>query len=1327
MTLRLGRTGGHPACAFLLLLAVACLGAAGCGSGDDNVGPAIGGDAGDARAGDASVGDALAGDASGRDASVGDASAADARGIDADAAMDAKDANDATVVDATLASPEAGVAIAKPSLSAIDFGGVDCGGQATKTLTIDNPGTAQLAVTASVTGAGFAIAPNTPTSLEVAPGASGTLTLAASVLQTATAGSPGVGSLNLFTSDPNNVKVSIRLLATARGATLGLQQAGMGLNDPIIFPTTKVFTSTSTDFTLVNYGNAPTTVQVGAPTDSEFSLTPATPDGGVMLDGVLDPTTGKQTAWTTTVRFAPMSTGTKVPTATITTGGTTCGTSLPSISFEGEGTTGALTGSLSKLTFLANCGLTAPAPTGFTLKNTSPVDVNVTSATIAPPFTVNLLTALPLPISIPANGGMLPVVVTAPAFAPGTTAGVMPPALKGQGVQLIVHTDSTSTPTITVDLDEEPQGASLNFDTTSPGCATPNTTFSDFGKVVLLQASQPHEFCITNAGTLPASVNLFAAATGNADGGPPPFRINLANPITVPAGIGPSGGVVTPGSVQDSVTFAPVVANGSSASLSMTVDPATTVLCSPLPGQPAGQLTMLRGVGSGGGPVIAPTSLTFNAPCDGTTMPAAQAFTVQNAGNQDMNWWLSNVAGPGAARYTVTAVTSPSGTVSAQPGLLHLLHPGESSTVHVGVNGAIASGAQTAAPPPAMLAAQITVATDVQTDSPHVVSLSEIPVGDQLSVLVGSLAFGPFTVGSTTLPQTFLIRNDANPRSPVANVSLGLQGAGASAYSVTPPTASNLAPGGGMSTASVTFAPASAGSHPATLSFTTSDLVCAPLPAPIQLAGTGTQGLPVVSTNQLDFGLVHCGATGSSKTFTVSNQGTQLFNVTSMAFGPMAPGKTTSPFKTPVPAATTASPIPVGIGSTVTITVSPNAIPGLPAVVDPNDPSVYSDTLTLKTDAVGDTAHTINLLMQPQGAVITETQLATPWNFGTVGFGSIGTITSTIRNTGNATASVTLAEVAQSTIFALANSPTTVAAKDVTSIVGQFAPDAPNRTWNDQGRLVLTAPVLCAPPPAIWQPASMPGQWQTAPIPLLGASNSDSPVTFSGDLAFPATECGSGPPGAQHIVLTNTTSQTYEVTANLTLGRHYAVTISGTGDAGTEIQGLGGSATISVAPQTVQPGQGVVPGSAAYSDNLLVTIGNPSSAPVATFNFPVSWSLSGAVLSLPFGVGNHNAAGTAPFYLADSTLGGVLLISNSGNEAATVTFSPPSSLTVSPNPVSAQASSGAQPRLFSTSSAPPCPSQVGPNTTLTLNLSGPVCQPLQTPTVNVLSCTGTTP
>ena len=175
---------------------VCALGVAGCGSGDDST---VAG----ARA--ATRGGAVV-DAAANDDDVVDAGT-DAGGPDEDVV-----GSDATV-------EAGGVPVATFARSRSTSGTWRAARSGTQGFSVTNGGTGMLAVTATTTGSAFSVSsPN----LSLAPGAMGALTLTAAVPGSSSAGTPLTGSLDLFTNDPTQPKVSIPLSATPMGASVQL-------------------------------------------------------------------------------------------------------------------------------------------------------------------------------------------------------------------------------------------------------------------------------------------------------------------------------------------------------------------------------------------------------------------------------------------------------------------------------------------------------------------------------------------------------------------------------------------------------------------------------------------------------------------------------------------------------------------------------------------------------------------------------------------------------------------------------------------------------------------------------------------------------------------------------------------------------------------------------------------------------------------------------------------------------------------------------------------------------------------------------------------------
>jgi hypothetical protein len=1036
-----------------VLVAAAAAGALGaCGSGDDSTVAIPVVDGGGTSASDAKT-----------DQSAGDAHAG---------------AADATINDSGDGAPGK-AAHASFAAGPINLGPIGCGGApATENLGISNTGGSPLTVSASEVGAAFSVS---PAALTIAPAASGTLAITATAPASAVAGTPLTGSLSMFTNDPTSTTVSLLLSAMPTGATLS------GATEYSFASTEVGVAAPPVALELKNVGNAAATFTIGLPSDPSIAIAGIDGTTGVLL--------GPGDTWSANATFTPTAASSASginATSTIAAEGTICGSSVSSLGFIGHTAAGTLIGWPSNDTIdfgPARCGGAAPAAQTMTLTNTGTTGARVSGVDTSGigGFSTDAATGA----LIAPNGGMLTITVRAPSVPPPSAAT---PSLSLSPVtgDLVIHTDADATPQGTsIHLMEEPQGAILAFgSSTTPSCTTAEN-FGDFTTpLLLLQTAPPQSFCVVNSGNLPANVALSATenptagavGAGNAgvsgndaddadataeataeSGAPPAFSL-LVPAFTLP----PPASSTIPSVEEDSLTFQPAHANATVGSLTMMVD-STTALCQLLP-----SALPLSGNAIGGGPVVTPTALTFAPTCHAAA-PDPQTFVVSNSGTVDLTWTMTGVTGPGAGDYKIAA--------NPPPGVLI---PGASSTITV-----TASQFPFLAPDPD---AALTVDTDVPGDPAHVVTLNEVPLGDAISVSVDALRFGQVPL-ATSIGQSFTLTNSANAGSPDAKIALGLVAAdgGVPPYTLSPQATTASLPAGGSVSETVTFDPSSQGSQPATLTFATTDPLCSPLPAPLALSGTGTSGSVSLSAASLTFGqqeppdpegLVNCGATGVTQTLTIANVGNQAFNVTSVTLGKGS----ISPFA--LSGSATATPA-VAIGGTTSLSITPAPIP---QVADPTDTSAFTDTLTIATDAAGDTPHTVALIMQARGAVIADTPFPTTWTFGTIGAGSIGTFTTSIRNMGNADAIVSLDGLLQPDVFGLRNNPTTVPGQSATELVGEFTPPSASGTWTDQAQLLVTAPDgFCAP---------LPTQWTGPTVDLSGSSNANPIVTDSGSLVL---------------------------------------------------------------------------------------------------------------------------------------------------------------------------------------------------------------------------------
>jgi hypothetical protein len=562
----------------LMLTAAGCMGVVGCGGGSSDH-PATGDDSG-FDGGSESDGGTVAddgGQVSSDDSGTGMTPPVDS-GADAmtsvadsgpDAGLDAGHAGDAS--DASGPQPEATFAA-----TAIDLGAGDCAGAAvTKSLTIQNTGSAALTVTAAVSGAAFAVSPST---LSIPAGSSSAFVVSATVPQTSTAGAALSGSLTVTTNDKAHASTAVQLSVTPQGATLAWAPGSATTADFGTAPLNKADTAVAV--TLKNVGNASTTVTLAASTDTQFSVTPTS---GTLAAGATLPLTAN---------FTPTSTTLSQPASAISTTGAICGTSVAQLSFSGQGGVGNVTGyPTTPVDFgFSPCGVETPPPAQtFTLTNSGGIAVHVTLATLsgASGFTTNAGG-----LTIPANGSAV-VTVGAPVIP-------FPSAVPGNYTSsLVLTTDIANDTPHQISLTEEAQGAVLAWDTLS------TDNFGTFGNVPAgTNANQG--FNVVNSGNAPSTVTLTSAS---------PFSTGTS---TFSLGVGSQG---------DTATFAPTTFGAAQGTLSIS----GTGLCQPVPAA-----LNLSGDGQEGGISLSTQSIAFSASCGSSATPAS--FTISNPGNQPMTW-----------------------------------------------------------------------------------------------------------------------------------------------------------------------------------------------------------------------------------------------------------------------------------------------------------------------------------------------------------------------------------------------------------------------------------------------------------------------------------------------------------------------------------------------------------------------------------------------------------------------------------------------------------------------------------------------------------------
>jgi hypothetical protein len=1111
MTRRLGgfRRRGFPALASLSLVsALACGGAiTGCG-GDDNGGGGSnqedGGDAGDggvssldaskdaAKASDAAI-DATSEASTSADAGTGadtgtpepDAEGAEEAGPDSsmttpEAGLDAgpdsttggggsDGGKEAGIVDSGLDSTvgpgidsgiDSGIADAHVGVDANDAGSppvasfasttitlpnANCGATATPTnFVVNNTGGGTLTVNATVPGSVFSV---TPTSASIASGQQGTFVVHAAIPAASTAGTALTGNLNITTNDTTHASASIGLSTTPMGITLKWTPttADFGIA-PNGFPDTPI------TLTLTNTGNvAATGLALGVPVD------PESPSDTQFSVGTPSSTTVAANGGTVTVQANFLPTVTASPssaTSALTVTGAVCGTdSVTSLALSGQGGTGDVTGwPVTTVDFgQAPCGGAAPANQPFTLMNSGNIGVTIASATTGPTDPAYSTDAVGK--TIPA-GGQLVVNLIAP---PIPQTSLVPGSYNGT----LTFTTNPGAVVNTVAVTEEAQGAILALDTSQ----SPN--FGAFGNIATGQFLQ-QSFNVVNSGNAPADVSI-ALNT--------PFSV-ASSTFTVGSGA----------TFTNSVTYSPTDPVSSQQTLALQT---SDVLCAPLPQPPIS----LTGQGEGGSVSVPITSLAFSANCGSQDNP--KTFTISDVnGNQPFNWTIAGTDG-GAIDTTFYNVSPTSGTAT----------PDTPSIVTVTPVAIQQFPTNTA---PSAFAMTLNISTDVPGDLGHQVALSETPLGDIISLVPANspIDFGPTPVGTTSQSQSLTFQNAANPGTPAA--TLNFVSSDSTDFAVLNSPLSIVL--GGSSNINVEFVSpalfpdAGNGEFTSTLSFSTSDPICAPLPDAVDptvgtlgtfpIQGLATQAGPSIQPSSVNFGLVNCGATAQPQNITITNTGNQDFNISSIGLNGLAGELSDGLYSISL----SGHLVVAGTGSQ-TITVTPSAIPGEVDVV-PNF-AQFSGSVLIVTDAnTSPNSFTVNLNEGAQGAIVTAPPLLQTlnWTFGTVSVGQQSSFAPSIVNSGNADLLVQLVnDTTSNSVFSLASSPTDIPAEINNApthgtILANFRPVQPGTTSPENGHLTFSAlapgnipSVLCAPLPPSWNAATA-----TDAITLTGTSSGSS-------------------------------------------------------------------------------------------------------------------------------------------------------------------------------------------------------------------------------------------
>ncbi|MDP3151546.1 MAG: choice-of-anchor D domain-containing protein [Archangium sp.] len=767
---------------------------------------------------------------------------------------------------------------------------------------------------------------------------------------------------------------------------------------------------------------------------------------------------------------------------------------------------------------------------------------------------------LPLTFSATASNPLFGLSGTSNTLAPGAVAQVTitarVPSASASGQQhdglLSIDTNDPARPRVFVPLHATASGVTL--------VATPSLL--SFGVVPLNVDAPPVTVTITNTGTQSATVQVAQPLETQ-------FRV-----------AGPSSFTIAPGATFSGLAaqFRPTRISPSSGSAPITV---TERVCGV-------SHTALPMTGQGTSGVVGLSSVELFFGTNGRvtcgTQAPARSVVLTNGGNAAYAWSASLTRGAGSP----FTVTPSSGTVPAL-GMVVL-------------NLTSSAIPQVAATTPEGFSDVLTLITDAANDPSHRINLHQTAAGGALRFNSGAIDFGNVPLGSSA-QAPFTLVNDGNEAVAVTLAST------APVFTLDSTAAATVVPGTLQRTAR--FEPTNSLNTTGTISMSlvpNSGVLCAPLPTPVALSGTGTSGSVTYSPLGLDFGEVDCGATASPRVITFSNPGNRPYQVIpSLARG------TSSPFTFTM---TPGSGDVAADGGTLVVTVTPRAVPVSSSVSF----DFYADSLDVTTDVVGDVPHHIALHQTARGSIFSLS--STALDFGAVPVGVSAAAQFTVTNTGNAAGTLRFL-ASQPNIFSLP-AEVTLNGGGGAAVTASFTPLAAS-SYSDSAVLsVAASTVLCQPLSSV--PVSLVGAGTGAQV----VTQSETSLTFGSGGFVP---CGAQA-AARSFTLRNDSSQV------LTLG--YAFSGTAYQVNGPASVAVGASVTVVVTPLPVPATADTSPD--FFAETLTVTA---AGGPVNEVH-AVMLHLTAQGAKLAFNPGSLALRANHP---GSQTLG--FFVENTGNLAAT--------------------------------------------------------------------------
>ncbi|MBV9609817.1 MAG: choice-of-anchor D domain-containing protein, partial [Acidobacteria bacterium] len=251
---------------------------------------------------------------------------------------------------------------------------------------------------------------------------------------------------------------------------------------------------------------------------------------------------------------------------------------------------------------------------------------------------------------------------------------------------------------------------------------------------------------------------------------------------------------------------------------------------------------------------LSPSTIDFGNVLVGSTT-ASTPVTVKNTGSAPLQ--ISNAAISGA-NATDFAFTSASFPVTVAPGATTIINLTFSPSV---------KGTE-------MASLDI---TDTANGSPHSVALTGTGTVPSFSISASTVAIGDVQVSTTSAPSPLVISNTGT--GPLTISYVGLSGANAAEFAVTPTTFPITVAPGASTTVNVTLTPTSTGPKSATLTIAHN----APAsPQTVQLTGNGTAPSVALAPTTISFGNQVINTASSQSPLVITNNGTANLVITAI-------------------------------------------------------------------------------------------------------------------------------------------------------------------------------------------------------------------------------------------------------------------------------------------------------------------------------------------------------------------------------------------------------------------------------------------------------------